>query len=107
MSLQKFRADFAAEPFSNGGVPWFTRSFAGQTLAKISNCIIHGGWITPRTVYVTGQPDTWFSIPAACVYRRRIIRGYITADEDSGGYHFRVFDFDKEVLRVLIYNSSR
>lgn len=85
MGLQKYRADEAGPKQSNGGVPYYTRWIGGPTLALVRNCPTPFG---PRTVYISGEPDTWFSIPAALEYRRRRITGYVTTD-DSGEYYFR------------------
>jgi hypothetical protein len=41
-----------------------------------------------RTVYVTGEPDTYFSIPAVCSVAGCRVRGYLTGD-DNGNYVFR------------------
>ena len=88
MGLQKFRADIQGDRQKNGGIPHYTKWMGGPSLALIRNCKIENADITPRTVYVRGQPDTWFSTPAACVYKRKTITGYITTD-DNGEYVFR------------------
>ena len=41
-----------------------------------------------RTVYVTGEPDTWFSTPAACRIQGCYVKGYVTGD-DAGNLVFR------------------
>ncbi len=83
MGLQKFRADTRGETQKNGGIPYYTNWMGGPSLALIRNCKVI--WqdidIGPRTVYVRGEADTYFSIPAACVYKRKTITGYITTDE--------------------------
>lgn len=88
MGLQKFRADKAGEKQKNGGSPYYTNWIGGPSLALIRNCKIENIELTPRTVYVRDQPDTWFSIPAACVSRGKTITGYITTD-DNKEYVFR------------------
>jgi len=85
MALQKYRADKAGEKQSNGAIPWFANWMGGPSLALIRNCPIPMG---PRTVYVKGEPDTWFSQPAACRFKGKTITGYITSD-DKGEYIFR------------------
>lgn len=101
MGLQKYRADKAGYQQQNGGIPWFTNWMGGPSLALIRNCKIERACprelvacnchtITPRTVYVRGEPDTTFSIPAACTYKRKTMQGYIALD-DNGEYVFRVY----------------
>ncbi len=85
MGLQKYRADMAGEKQSNGAIPWLTNWMGGPSLALIRNCPTPFG---NRTVYVRGEANTYFSIPAACVYNRKTITGYITTD-DNGEYVFR------------------
>lgn len=89
MSLQKYRADKPGETQPDGATPWYCHWMGGPTLALVRNCRLdtHPA-IAPRTVYVRGEPDTWFSVPAACVYKRRTITGYLTTD-DAGQYVFR------------------
>jgi hypothetical protein len=50
--------------------------------------------------YITGEPDSWFSIPAAIKYKGHTVRGYITgADSDAPeGLVFRPLNADKPRL---------
>jgi len=88
MSLQKFRADVSDEAGKNGAIAWWTRWIGGPTLALVRNCPIErdGELIPPRTVYATDHPDTFFSIPAACMYRKKVIRGFLTIE--NGEWRF-------------------
>lgn len=91
MGLQKYRADKQGEKQKNGGTVWYAQWFGGPTLALIRECkIVHDmpSEITPRTVYITGEADTWFSIPAACKLKGKVLRGYVACD-DNGEYYFR------------------
>lgn len=88
MGLQKYRADQSGPKQANGGVPHHTNWMCGPTLALISHCPIQNADLTPRTVYVRGEADTFFSIPAACRYKGRTVTGYITTD-DAQEYVFR------------------
>lgn len=89
MGLRKYRADITGPVQSNGGVPCYAKWMGGRTLALIRNCKIENTELSPRTVYVRGEPDTYFSIPAACNGpKRKTITGYITTD-DNGEYVFR------------------
>lgn len=90
MGLQKYRADKEGPKQKNGGIPWYTEWMGGPTLALIRNCKIVNADISPRTVYVRGEPDTYFSIPGACVYKGKTIKGFITTDGD-GEYYFVVY----------------
>ncbi len=82
MGLQKYRADFA-EPFDlpNGSKAWYASWMGGHTLSLVRNCATPFG---ARTVYMRGEPDTFFSIPAACTFRGRTIKGYVTCDSETG-----------------------
>jgi hypothetical protein len=86
MGLQKYHADDAGPACSNGAVPWFAKWAFGPSLALVRNCPTPFG---PRTVYVQGEPDTFFSQPAAIEYRRRVIRGYLTCEDSN--WKFNVY----------------
>lgn len=66
--MQKYRAD-ESTPQADGAVLWHARWIGGPTLAKVNNCRLEKLHGEPRrTVYITGEPDTAFSIPAVCKY---------------------------------------
>lgn len=92
MGLQKYRADIKGEAYPNGAIPYYTKWIGGPSLALVRNCPIRNTVIdtgvSARTVYVRGEPDSYFSQPAACVYKGRTLRGYLTSDE-SGSLEFR------------------
>ena len=94
MPTQKYRAD-TSTPQPDGAVLWFAQWMGGPSLAKIQNCRIDG---TEKrlTVYVTGEPDTYFSQPAATRVKGRHIAGYVTGDDN--GLHFRAMDRHKDRL---------
>ena len=86
MGMQRYRAD-TNELQDDGAILWFANWMGGQTLSKINNCRLNlsgGDW--RRTVYITDEPDTFFSIPAVCKIRGCKIKGYVTTD--NGGYIF-------------------
>lgn len=91
MGLQKYRADCMEQTQSDGAVPWFSRGISGGGLALIRNCPTPWG---KRTVYVRGEMNTVFTIPAACEIRakgkRQTIKGYITTN-GHGEFIFRAF----------------
>lgn len=84
MGLYKYRANKADEPDANGAVAWRTDWIGGPTLALIRNCPTPFG---PRTVYSQGEPDTFFTIPAACEYRGRAMKGFLTCKDGNWEFH--------------------
>jgi hypothetical protein len=60
----------------------------GPTLSLVRECPIENANISPRTVYIRGEADTYFSLPAACRYKGKTVTGYITSNDD-GEYVFR------------------
>ena len=38
-----------------------------------------------RRVHVTGEPDTWFSLPARVTVAKKTVTGFLTTDEESTG----------------------
>lgn len=81
--MQKYRAD-SSKPQADGAILWFANWLGGPTLAKIKNCRLNlagGDW--RRTVYITGEPNTFFSTPAVCKIRGCRIKGYVTVDNDG------------------------
>ncbi len=81
--LQKIRADYC-EKQSDGATVWFAQWLGGPSLAKIDNCqIANLAGNMRRTVYVIGEPDTAFSIPAVCKLAGARVRGYLTGDGDG------------------------
>lgn len=91
MGLQKYRADKAGSKQKNGGTPYYTWWLGGPTLALVRDCKIADDRLTPRTVYVRDEADTYFSIPAACRYKGKTIKGYITGDM-RGEFIFQPYD---------------
>lgn len=99
MGLQKYRADKAGSKQSDGAVPYYTDWVGGPSLALIRNCRIEGidriayGDLAPRTVYIQGEPDTYFSIPAACEARidgkRKVIKGFVMCEGNE--MYFRAY----------------
>jgi hypothetical protein len=88
MGLQKYRAD-ECRVQGDGAEVWTARWFGGPSLSKIKNCRWESLEGEPRvTVYITGDPDTWFSIPAATMYKGCVVKGYVTSN-DYGNYVFR------------------
>ncbi len=81
--MQKYRAD-TSEPQADGATLWFANWLGGSTLAKIDNCrLANMAGDMRRTVYITGEADTWFSIPAICRLQGCRVKGYVTGDDDG------------------------
>lgn len=81
--MQVYRAD-KSERQADGAVNWYSQWVGGPTLAKIDNCLLESlEGDMRRTVYVTGEPDTWFSIPAVCKLMGCRVRGYVTRTADG------------------------
>jgi hypothetical protein len=83
----KYRAD-TSRPQGDGATLWFAQWIGGPSLSKITNCRTDLDGDPRVTAYVTGDADTWFSIPAICSYKGCRVRGYITSDDN--GCYFRV-----------------
>ena len=102
MGLQKYRADMAGETQTNGATPFYTVWMGGPSLALIRNCPTPWG---ARTVYVRGEADTFFSIPAACSVKGHTVRGFIT--QDDGCYVFAAYTKEVSRMAAIIINGTR
>ena len=81
--MQKYRADESVVQ-NDGAIVWSAKWLGGPSLSKIENCrLANMVGDMRRTVYVLGEPDTAFSIPAACKLAGKQIRGYLTGDDDG------------------------
>jgi hypothetical protein len=83
MGMQKYRAD-VSETQKDGAIVWSAQWFGGPSMARINNCrweSIAGD--VRRTVYIRGEADTAFSIPAVCFYYGACVRGYVTGDGEG------------------------
>ena len=77
---QKYRADYSTTN-PDGSVSHFTQWMGGPSLAKITNCPCEDG--DRRTVIVTGEADSFFSIPAATARKGLTIKGFLTTTDDT------------------------
>jgi hypothetical protein len=81
--MQRYRADHSA-PQADGALVWYSEWMGGRSLAKVTNCRIESlSGDMRRTVYVTGEPDTFFSIPAVCRIAGCRVTGYVTVDGEG------------------------
>lgn len=86
---QRYRADESRQE-KGDVVAWYARWMGGLTLAKLVNCPTPHG---RRTVYITGEPDTYFTIPATCRVQGRTVKGYVTCEDEQ--WEFRAYKEDK------------
>lgn len=83
MGMQKIRAD-KSERQPDGAIVWSAHWIGGPSLAMVENCrLANMAGDMRRTVYVQGEPDTVFSIPAVCKLAGKRITGYLTVDDDG------------------------
>lgn len=81
--MQKYRADRATKQ-GDGATLWHAEWMGGPSLAKIDNCqLANMSGDMRRTVYITGEADTYFSIPAVCKLAGCRVRGYVTSDDND------------------------
>ena len=69
-----------------------------SSVAKVENCLCPDG--RRRTVWATGEPDTFFSIPAIVKVRGKNVSGYLTTYRDEPGkpgegWEFRAYKYGK------------
>ncbi len=85
--MQKYRADIS-ETQPDGAIVWSSKWMGGPSLARVDNCRLSNlsGDIR-ATVYITGEADTWFSIPAVCRIKGCRVRGYLASDDDNLVFH--------------------
>lgn len=102
MGLQRYRSDISDPPEPNGAVAHYARWMGGPTLAKVTSCPVARDLMPPRTVYVTGEPLTWTSLPAACTYRERTIRGSLTRHDNGWRFYPWAGQFAPQNLEVTV-----
>ncbi len=80
--MQRYRADVSCTQ-PDGATLWWAKWFGGKTYARINQCRIMIEGEPRRSVYMTGEPDTFFSIPAVTRYHGCRVTGYVTGDGDG------------------------
>jgi hypothetical protein len=80
----RYRSDISkSQP--DGAILWYAQWMGGPTLSKIENCrLANLQGDMRRTVTITGEADTWFSIPAECSIAGCKVKGYVTSESDTG-----------------------
>lgn len=84
--MLKYRADTSKQN-SDGSVSYYAQWMGGPSLSKIENCRTNLCGDPRVTAFVTGEANTWFSIPAVCSYKGCRVTGYITSDDDGLIFH--------------------
>lgn len=88
MAVARYRRDTSSQQ-PDGATLWFTEWLGGPTLAAIENCRLENlAGDMRRTVEITGEADTYFSIPARISIGGKTVRGYVTGD-GNGNLVFR------------------
>jgi hypothetical protein len=81
--MQKYRADTSTKQ-PDGAILWHAQWMGGPSLAKINNCQLASlAGNMRRTVYITGEHDTYFSQPAICKIQGCRVKGYVTNDNNE------------------------
>ena len=81
--MQKYRAD-TSELQPDKARVWYAQWMGGPSLSKIENCRLEKlEGDMRRTVYITGEADTFYSIPAVCKLAGKRVRGYVTGDGEG------------------------
>ena len=79
----KYRSDEYRRQ-GDGAKLWHANWIGGPSLSKIENCRLENlQGNMRRTVYITGDADSFFSIPAVCKIAGCSVRGYVTSDNDG------------------------
>lgn len=97
--MQKYRAD-VSEIQADGAIVWSAQWVGGNQLARINNCRLENlvGDMR-RTVYITGDADTYFSIPAVCRLHGCTVEGYVTGDGEGNMVFRHVYYTKREIIR--------
>lgn len=84
MASLKFRVDTEETNIYDqtiGRTVWM----GGRTLARVKGAICDDG--QRRTAYVTGEPDTWFSVPARVNVGKRSVTGWLGCEDGLYRFH--------------------
>lgn len=84
MASLKFRVD-AEETNEHGQTIGRTVWMGGPSLARVKGAVCDDG--TRRTAYVTGEPDTFFSIPARVNIGKRSVSGWLGCEDNLWRFH--------------------
>lgn len=88
MAVTRYRRDTSLQQ-PDGATLWFAEWLGGPTLAAIANCRLENlAGDMRRTVEITGEARTYFSIPARTSIGGKTVMGYVTGD-GNGNLVFR------------------
>lgn len=82
--MQRYRNDWTGKTETNGSIPCYAVWMSGPSLSVVKKCPCEDG--VSRAVYVQGEADTYFSIPAATRIKGKYAKGWIGHEES--GYYF-------------------
>jgi hypothetical protein len=78
-----YRCD-RAKAQDDGALIWYADWMGGPSISKIANCrLVNIAGDMRRTVVITGEADTYFSVPAECRIMGCHVRGYVTSDDGN------------------------
>jgi hypothetical protein len=87
MASLKYRVDYEVTT-ENSQTIGYTDWIGGPTIARIKGALCSDGSV--RTAYVTGEPSTWFSIPARVNVGKKSYNGTIV--NEDGIYRFTFYN---------------
>ena len=87
MASLKFRVD-AEEVNEHGQTLGYAHWLGGPTLARVKGAVCDDGM--RRTAYITGEADTWFSLPARVNVGKRSVKGWLGCDDGLWRFHGEV-----------------
>ncbi len=84
--------------------PKFHHRGMWQVLYKVSGVLCPDG--KRRTVKITGQPDTFFSVPACLTYRGKTVTGFVMSLSCPNDVQFCPTGKNKDVFPPIGYNNA-
>jgi hypothetical protein len=87
MASLKFRVD-TEETNEHGQTIGRTNWMGGPSLARVKGAVCKDGH--RRTAYITGEPETYFSIPARVNSGKRSVKGWLSCDDGLWTFHGEV-----------------
>lgn len=81
----------------NGAINYYS-PMPFRSLAKIVNCPCEDG--KRRTIRITGEPDTFFSVPASVCVKKTRVSGFVSLGEN--GPKFIAYKYRKNAKLIPI-----
>jgi hypothetical protein len=85
MGFQKYRFDITEPPDAYGVIVLKANRTGGTPIAGIRNCFC--GYYGRRTVYVTGEAESYSTIPAAIRVNGKRINGWVECLDGRWEFH--------------------